>query len=205
MKQEYPFPEIDSPEDVMGQISSDFKMRSLTHADAAKMLGYKNKQTVSNILSSKKYMSKKMAKKFSDAFGYDEDYLTSGKGDLYVEDYDPELEDLIAKDFEDRGSYYEVDTSKFRIAKNAYDCVEQLLSLFKRVSKIIGFKTLLLLTEVVDQHIQYCINTPYDENDEDTQDIIYDIQKYGFISIERLVLKLKEDMKEGRIVVKNDK
>lgn len=71
-----------SAEEVLKSVSADFKLRGLTHELAADKLGYGSKQTLSNILSSKRYMSGYQARKFSKAFGYNMDYLMSGVGEL---------------------------------------------------------------------------------------------------------------------------
>ena len=72
-----------SPEEVLRKISSDFKNKGITHADAAEKLEFNSKQTLTNLLSSKKYLSKKQALLFHYTFGYDIDYLTTGVGDLF--------------------------------------------------------------------------------------------------------------------------
>lgn len=71
-----------TPEQVLRSISLDFKRRGITHADAAEKLGFGSKQTVSNILAAKKYMSPSKALKFTETFGYSQTYLTSGEGEL---------------------------------------------------------------------------------------------------------------------------
>ena len=78
-----PVMENKSPEQVLQAVSKDLKFKGLTHEQAAKELGFGSRQTLSNLLSSKKYMSGRNAKRFKDAFGYDMDYLMSGKGGLY--------------------------------------------------------------------------------------------------------------------------
>ena len=71
-----------TPEEVLRAISADFKTKGITHASAASRLGLKSAQTISNLLSSKKYLSKTQAIRFRDAFGYNEEFLTNGTGDL---------------------------------------------------------------------------------------------------------------------------
>lgn len=73
---------VKSPEEVLRAVSSDIKARGYTHEQAAKKLGFGSKQTLSNLLASKRYMSAFQAKKFVDNLGYNMDFLTSGKGDL---------------------------------------------------------------------------------------------------------------------------
>lgn len=71
-----------TPEEVLKSVSADFKLRGVTHEVAAEKLGYGSKQTLSNLLSSKKYLSGYQAKRFNDAFGYNMEFLMSGKGEL---------------------------------------------------------------------------------------------------------------------------
>jgi len=82
------------PEEVFLALSSAIKIEGLTHADAAKKLGMK-KQTLSNILSSKKYLSPKQAERFSQAFGFNPEFLTSGMGDILAEPYQPTHADNV--------------------------------------------------------------------------------------------------------------
>ena len=71
-----------SPQEVLRAVSNDFKNQGYTYADAAKILGIKSKQTLYNLLSSKKYMSGLQARRFQRAFGYNMDFLMSGEGIL---------------------------------------------------------------------------------------------------------------------------
>lgn len=69
-------------EEVMRSISADLRHKGLTHEVAAGKLGLKNKQTLSNLLSQKKYLSGVQALKFHEAFGYNQKFLMSGEGSL---------------------------------------------------------------------------------------------------------------------------
>lgn len=71
-----------TPEEVLKSVSTDFKLRGVTHDVAAEKMGYGSKQTLSNLLSSKKYLSGYQAKRFNEAFGYNMEYLMSGEGEL---------------------------------------------------------------------------------------------------------------------------
>lgn len=71
-----------SPQEVLRIVSADFKIQGYTHAEAAKRLGMKSTQTLSNLLSSKKYMSRLQAERFQRAFDYNIDFLMSGEGVL---------------------------------------------------------------------------------------------------------------------------
>lgn len=73
-----------SPTEVLSKIAKDLRQFGISHEDAAEGLGYKNKQSVTNILNSKsdKYMAPEQAKRFHDAFGYDIYALLTGEGDL---------------------------------------------------------------------------------------------------------------------------
>lgn len=74
---------LKTPEEVARTIYADFKINSFSREIAATKLGMKSKQTLTNILCSKKYFSKKQAERFHQAFGYSIVFLTSGKGSLY--------------------------------------------------------------------------------------------------------------------------
>lgn len=71
-----------TPEEVLKSVSADFKRRGVTHETAAQKMGYGSKQTLSNLLSRKKYLSGLQALKFHEAFGYNQKYLMSGEGSL---------------------------------------------------------------------------------------------------------------------------
>ncbi len=73
-----------TPVEVLRAVSADFKTKGITHALAAARLGLKSAQTISNLLSSKKYLSKTQAIRFRLAFGYNEEFLTNGTGDLFA-------------------------------------------------------------------------------------------------------------------------
>lgn len=71
-----------TPEEVFRAISADFRQQGLTHEKAAEILGFKSRQSLSNLLSSKKYLSGMQANKFQKAFGYNLAFLTKGEGEL---------------------------------------------------------------------------------------------------------------------------
>ena len=71
-----------TPTEVLTDVANDLRKRGLTYANAAEILGYKNKQTVANILSGKKYLVPAQARRFSERFQYDETFLLSGEGSL---------------------------------------------------------------------------------------------------------------------------
>lgn len=73
----------------MNAVRSALKIEGLTHAEAAARLGMKL-QTLSNILSAKQYLSPKQAGRFSQAFGFNQEFLTSGTGPILAEPYQPE-------------------------------------------------------------------------------------------------------------------
>ena len=60
-----------TPEEVLRSVSIDFKLRGMTREAAAEKMGYRSKQTLSNLLSSKKYLSGYQARRFNEAFGFD--------------------------------------------------------------------------------------------------------------------------------------
>lgn len=73
-----------SPEFICRAVASDFKLRGITHLDAAKMLGVE-KRTVSNQISGKRPFGKKSAQQYARVFGYEEPYLLYGLGSLKKE------------------------------------------------------------------------------------------------------------------------
>ena len=71
-----------TPEEVHLVLASALKIDGLTHAAAAERLGMK-KQTFSNIMSSKTYLTPRLAERFNQAFGYSRVFLTAGEGELF--------------------------------------------------------------------------------------------------------------------------
>lgn len=71
-----------TPEQVLLTVKEDLKSRRLTQLDIAKKTGYETRQAIGTILSSGKYMTKRQARRFADAFGYFEGFLTTGIGSL---------------------------------------------------------------------------------------------------------------------------
>lgn len=67
-------------------MAADFRKRNLSYAEVADLTGYKM-QTIANIIASRKdYLTLGQATRFSRAFGYNMDFLTSGKGRLSRDD-----------------------------------------------------------------------------------------------------------------------
>lgn len=77
---------MSSPKEVLSEMAADFRKRNLSYAEVADLTGYKM-QTVANIIASRKdYLTLGQATRFSRAFGYNMDFLTSGKGRLSNDD-----------------------------------------------------------------------------------------------------------------------
>ena len=72
---------LTAPE-ICDAISKDFKRRRITHQIAADKIGTP-KHTITNQLSRKKRFGEKLAKKFSDAFGYSITWLLYGEGEMF--------------------------------------------------------------------------------------------------------------------------
>lgn len=68
--------------EMLAQVAQDLKARGLTHERVARDLNYKMRQSVGTILSSRKYMTPAQAKRFHEAYGYYEPFLTIGEGSL---------------------------------------------------------------------------------------------------------------------------
>lgn len=70
-----------SAAEICEAVALDFKMRRITHQDAAKAIG-KSKAVVSNQISGKKPFSKSKAELFAKAFDYNVNFLLYGEGEL---------------------------------------------------------------------------------------------------------------------------
>ncbi len=79
-----------TPKEVRRSLAADFKMRGITYQQAAERLQYRNKQSISTILSGKSesYLPSKQAQRFHTAFGYSLPYLMTGEGQLYQDSLD---------------------------------------------------------------------------------------------------------------------
>ena len=69
--------------EIKSAIREDFKFRRITYKIAAEKLETSS-GTVGNMLSNDKRISQNFAKRLSDAFGYDPNYLMYGEGPLYL-------------------------------------------------------------------------------------------------------------------------
>lgn len=80
-----------TPDEIRRFIAADFKRRGLTYEKAAKQLGFKNKQTVANIVSRKRqeYFTTEQAFRFNCTYDYSVKFLTTGEGELYERKLDP--------------------------------------------------------------------------------------------------------------------
>ena len=83
-----------NPEEMLRIVSADLKINHLSHAEAAILLKMRSKQTLSNLLSSKRYMSEMNANRFNEAFGYSKEFLMYGTGSLF--DSEPNQEDHMS-------------------------------------------------------------------------------------------------------------
>ena len=74
-----------NPEEVIKTMAADWRRRSMSYYDVAKITGYKY-QTIANFMSSKNtFFTSAQALKFQ-PLGYNLDFLMFGKGSLYPED-----------------------------------------------------------------------------------------------------------------------
>ena len=71
-------------EGICRAVAADFKRQGISQQDAADKLGLE-KRAVSNQISGKRPFARKTAKLYSMAFGYNEDFLVKGKGQLFDE------------------------------------------------------------------------------------------------------------------------
>lgn len=70
-----------SPKDVSNAMRAWFRQQNLSVNEAAARLG-KAPQSVTNVLAGHRYMGKKLAADFAQAFGFDELFLATGYGSL---------------------------------------------------------------------------------------------------------------------------
>ena len=77
--------------EVRRSVAADLKRKGITYEQAAKDLGYKNKQSIANILSSKNdsYLPQEQALRLHITYNYQIDFLTKGIGRLYPDREDP--------------------------------------------------------------------------------------------------------------------
>lgn len=71
------------PQEVLMDVQLDWKRKGISIETVREKLGYKTRQSVYNILSSDKYLKPELAKRFSEVFGYNMDYLSFGIGNLF--------------------------------------------------------------------------------------------------------------------------
>ena len=77
---------MSTSKEVFSAMAADFRKRNLSYEDVANLTGYK-KQTIANLIASRKdYLSQGQAARFAQAFGYNMEYLLSGKGRLNNDD-----------------------------------------------------------------------------------------------------------------------
>lgn len=72
-----------SIKEIKSAIRDDFKFRRITYQKAAEQLDTSS-GTVGNLLSNDKRISQNFAKRLSDAYGYDPNFLLYGQGSLYL-------------------------------------------------------------------------------------------------------------------------
>lgn len=73
-----------SYKEVKTAVNCDLKLKGMTHAKCAKILGI-GKQTFSNQISQKAYFTNAIAFRLHEAFGYNMSYLLTGEGTLLNE------------------------------------------------------------------------------------------------------------------------
>lgn len=73
---------IKSPQEIMKEVASFFKRNGYSYDDVTKMLGYGSKQSLYNLLASKKYLSQAQARRFASVFPFSIQFLTTGEGML---------------------------------------------------------------------------------------------------------------------------
>lgn len=72
------------PSQVLKEVYHSLKhINNLSVEEIASLLGYKSKQSVYNLFSSNRYVPAKITSKLANEYGYNAEYLTSGKGSLY--------------------------------------------------------------------------------------------------------------------------
>ena len=74
-----------TPKEVKTAVKSHLKAKNITREKAAEKLGM-GRQALTNLLSQKKFFSRKMANRLHQTFGYRILYLISGEGNLFDEE-----------------------------------------------------------------------------------------------------------------------
>ena len=85
-----------TPAEVKESVSLDLKKKRISRTQAAKDLGYANRQSFYNLLSENVYFPAKVALRMHLVYGYDEKFLTCGEGTLYEEPAEDPGEGLIS-------------------------------------------------------------------------------------------------------------
>lgn len=124
---------VDSQAAICRAVASDFKLRGLTHQDAADMLGVE-KRTVSNQISGKRPFGKKSAKRYAEVFGYEEPFLLYGEGDLKKSTYTNKVTKLVMKRFLPVGP--EQNNEITALVQRIYDLEQQVSSQKDQISRL---------------------------------------------------------------------
>ena len=98
---------VKTPREIGREISAYFKNNRITHEEAAKRLGFASKQVVSNHLAGKKF-GRAAAARYAAAYGFNELFLLTGKGELLSES-DDEVTGLTREIDEVTGLTREID------------------------------------------------------------------------------------------------
>ena len=78
---------VKTPREIGREIAAYFKDNRITHEEAAMRLGFASKQVVSNQLAGKRF-GRATAAKYAAAYGFNELFLLTGKGNLLSESAD---------------------------------------------------------------------------------------------------------------------
>ena len=72
-----------TPKEVKQIVSIELKRKRITHAEAAKALGMKTRQSFSNLMTIDRYFSPGHAEALSQAYGFNYDFLNKGEGYVF--------------------------------------------------------------------------------------------------------------------------
>ena len=137
------------PEEVLRIVSADLKMNKLSHAQAAIRLKMRSKQTLSNLLSSKRYMSEMNAERFHEAFGYSKEFLMHGTGSLFEDTPSSEGHNLSINRLSQQFSVTKIS----EIETILHGDFEQVLNWFRDAFSRQGNKDLLALWAEITRYV----------------------------------------------------
>jgi len=119
--------EQDVEKKIRNAMRSYFRMNLLSQSEVAKRIGV-NKQTISNHFTGRRKITEKMARSYSEAFGFDVPFLLTGRGNLLGEEEKPKTGKTISHTDSGLDAFLE------SLPENPEDAVEVLVEKLKEVN-----------------------------------------------------------------------